>query len=60
MQRRVNPLQMIQKFNEFKRSFSGDPKKEVEKLIASGQINQEQLNQLQSMAQSFQSMLNMK
>lgn len=60
MRRRVNPLQMIQKFNEFKRSFSGDPKKEVEKLIASGQINQEQLNQLQSMAQSFQSMLNMK
>lgn len=51
------PMGMIQKFNEFKNSFQGDPKAEVEKLISSGKINQQQLNQLQVMAQQFQQML---
>ena len=55
---RQNPMQMIQKFNEFKRNFSGDPKTEVQKLVASGQLSQQQLNQLQTMATSFQKMMN--
>lgn len=55
---RQNPMQMMQKFNEFKRMFNGDPKKEVERLVASGQMSQQQLNQLQIMAKSFQSMMN--
>lgn len=51
-----NPIQMpqiMQQFEQFKHSFQGDPKKEVERLIQSGKINQQQLNQLQSMAQQF-------
>ena len=48
-----NPMQMIQQFSQFKNSFSGDPKQEVQKLLQSGQMNQSQLNQLQSMAQQF-------
>ena len=51
---------MIQKFNEFKNSFTGDPEAEVRKLVASGKINQQQLNQLQSMATQFQKMLNIR
>lgn len=51
---------MIQKFNEFRSSFTGDPETEVKKLVASGRINQQQLNQLQSMATQFQKMLNIK
>ena len=57
---RGNPMQMIQKFNEFRNNFSGDPKAEVERLVASGQINQQQLNELQNMARQFQSMINVK
>ena len=52
-----NPMQMIQQFAQFKTSFSGDPKQEVQKLLQSGQMNQSQLNQLQSMAQQFSQLL---
>lgn len=49
-----NPMQMLQQFNQFRQNFQGDPKVEVEKLLQSGQLNQQQLNQLQQMAQVFQ------
>ncbi len=52
-----NPMQMIQQFAQFKNSFSGDPRQEVQKLLQSGQMNQSQLNQLQSMAQQFSRLL---
>lgn len=49
--------QMMQQFQQFRANFQGDPKKEVEKLLQSGQMSQAQLNQLQAMAQQFQSCL---
>lgn len=49
--------QMMQQFQQFRANFQGDPKKEVEKLLQSGQISQEQLNQLQAMAQQFRSFM---
>lgn len=52
-----NPMQMIQQFAQFKNSFSGNPRQEVQKLLQSGQMNQSQLNQLQSMAQQFSQLL---
>lgn len=52
-----NPMQMIQQFAQFKNSFSGNPRQEVQKLLQSGQMNQSQLNQLQSMAQQFSRLL---
>lgn len=52
-----NPMQMIQQFNQFKNSFTGDPKQAVMNLLQSGQMNQDQLNQLQSMAKQFQSLM---
>lgn len=51
------PVNMMQAFQQFKQNFQGDPKTEVQKLLASGRINQGQLNQLQVMAKQFQSML---
>lgn len=53
-----NPMQMIQQFNQFKANFRGNPKEEVEKLVAQGKITQPQLNQLQAMATQFQNMMN--
>lgn len=52
-----NFAQMVQQFNQFKANFKGDPKSEVEKLMQSGRLNQQQLNQLQQMAKQFQSLM---
>ena len=41
---------MMRQFQQFKQSFQGDPRAEVEKLVQSGKISQQQLNQLQQMA----------
>mgnify|MGYP006913124933 CR=1 FL=1 len=48
---------MVQQFQQFKHSFHGDPKAEVEKLVQSGRISQQQLNQLQQMAGQFQQLM---
>lgn len=49
--------QMMQQFQQFRNNFQGDPKQEVEKLLQSGKMSRQQLNQLQAMAQQFQSFL---
>lgn len=49
--------QMMQQFQQFRANFQGDPKAEVEKLLQSGKMSQQQLNQLQAMAQQFQQFL---
>lgn len=49
--------QMMQQFQQFRQSFHGDPKAEVQKLLQSGKISQQQLNQLQAMAQQFQTFM---
>lgn len=46
--------QLLQQFKQFKASFKGDPKAEVEKMLQSGRISQDQLNKIQSMANQFQ------
>ena len=50
-------MQMMQQFQQFKANFHGDPKADVEKLLQSGRLNQQQLNQLQQMAKQFQSLM---
>lgn len=52
-----NFQQMMQQFQQFKATFQGDPKAEVEKLLQSGKINQEQLNMVQGLAKQFESFL---
>ena len=49
--------QMMKQFNQFRSSFQGDPKAEVEKLLQSGKMSQRQLNQLQEMAKQFQGLM---
>ena len=48
---------MVQQFQKFRQSFTGDPKAEVEKLLRIGQMSQQQLDQLQQAAQMFQCLL---
>ena len=48
------PLNILEQFNQFKQSFQGDPKQQVQNLLNSGQMTQEQFNYLSMMAQQFQ------
>ncbi len=50
------PMQMIQQFMQFKQNYKGNPKEEVQKMLQSGRISQQQLNQVQQMAGQFQHM----
>lgn len=52
-----NPMQMINAFMQFKQNYQGDPRADVQRLVSSGRISQQQLNQLQSAAESFRRML---
>lgn len=44
----------LQQFQKFQSTFTGNPEEEVRKLITSGKISQQQLNQVQQMAHMLQ------
>lgn len=47
---------MLAQFQQFRKQMQGkNPVEEINKLLQSGAINQQQLNQAQQMAQQFQS-----
>ena len=56
-----NPFQnmqiMMQKFQQFKQSFSGNPSQQIQQMMNSGKVNQQMYNQAVQMAQQFQRML---
>lgn len=52
-----NFLAMIQQFNQFRQMFHGDPRAEVQRLLDSGQMTQQQYNQLAETAKMFQQFL---
>lgn len=54
---RGNMMNLITQFNKFRSQFRGDPKQQVQELLNSGQMTQEQFNQLQEMASQFQKLL---
>ena len=45
-----NPVSFMQQFRNFKRNFQGDPQQVVLNMLNSGQMSQQQFNQLQNMA----------
>lgn len=52
-----NMNQVINQFNQFKSTFQGDPQQQVQGLLNSGKMSQEQFNQLSNMAQMLQPFL---
>ena len=49
-----NPLAMMQEFNKFRRSITPEgAKQRVQELLQSGQMSQQQFEQLQQQAQTF-------
>ena len=55
-----NMMNFMQQFNQFKTNFRGDPKQQVQQLLESGQMSQDQFNQLSEMAKQFQSIFGSK
>lgn len=53
-----NPMAgLLQRFQQFQQSFKGDPKQQVQQLLNSGRISQQQYNQAVQMAQQLQRMI---
>ena len=42
--------QMMSAFQQFKQNFRGDPQQEVQRLLNTGQMTQDQYNRMQQMA----------
>lgn len=57
-QRMNNAMNMIQQFMQFKNSFKGNPQEQVQQMLNSGRITQDQYNNAVKQAQQFQNMLN--
>ena len=54
-----NPMiNIINQLNQFKQTFQGDPKQQVQQLLNSGKMSQQQFNQLSQMATQIQNMMN--
>lgn len=52
-----NFMNMLSQFNQFKQNFQGDPKSQVQQLLSSGQMSQQQFNQLSQAATQFQQLM---
>ena len=53
-----NPMiKMLKQFEEFKRTFSGDPKQQVEQLVSSGRVSKEQYEKAVNMANQLQQLI---
>lgn len=52
-----NQNNFIQKFNEFRKNFSGNPQQQVQQLLNSGKVSQEQYNRAVQMANNMRKML---
>lgn len=50
-------MNMLSQFNQFKQNFQGDPKSQVQQLLNSGQMSQQQFNQLSQAATQFQQLM---
>ena len=54
------PGNMFQRFQQVRKSFKGDPQEQVQQLLNSGRVSQQQYNQAVQMAQQFQRMFGIK
>ena len=52
-----NIQEISNRLNQFRQSFTGDPKAQVQQLLNSGKMSQSQYNKLSQMATQIQNML---
>ncbi len=51
------PNNFLQRFNQFRQNFSGNPQQQIQRMLNSGQITQEQYNRAVQQAQNIMRML---
>ena len=51
---------MLQRFQQFRQNFHGNPQQQVQQLLNSGKVSQQQYNQAVQIAQQFQRMFGIK
>lgn len=54
-----NMANLVQQFQQFKNTFQGDPQQQVQQLLNSGRITQQQYDQAVQQANAFRKMLGM-
>ena len=52
-----NPQQLLQQFQQFRNTFKGDPRAQIQQMLNSGKITQAQYNQAVQLAQQMQKIL---
>lgn len=52
-----NTPPIVQQFLQFKQTFKGDPQQQIQQLLNSGKVSQEQYNQAVQQAKALQQML---
>ena len=59
MKNAMNPqiAAFMKEVQDFKKSFNGDPRQEVERMMASGQLSQQQFNEYAQMATQIVAMM---
>lgn len=54
----MNNMQgLVKQFNQFQKSFRGNPQQQVQNLLNSGRMTQAQFNQYKQMAEQFRRMI---
>ena len=48
---------LMQKFQQFQQMFKGNPQQQIQQMMSSGKVNQQQYNQAVQMAQQFKKMM---
>ena len=52
-----NMGQLLQQFQQFRNTFKGDPRQQIQQMLNSGRVSQQQYNQAVQLAQQLQGML---
>ena len=52
-----NMMNLVQRFQQFRNNFQGNPQQVVQQMMQSGQISQQQYNNAVQMAQQLQGLL---
>lgn len=52
-----NQNDFIQRFEQFRKSFTGDPRQQIQQMMNSGRITQAQYDNAVRMAQQFQKLM---
>ena len=52
-----NMTNLLQQFMQFRQNFNGDPRAQIQNLLNSGKVTQEQYNRAVAMAQQLQRMM---